>query len=406
VVLGAALNNSGSLNVAGNVFDLDGGGTNTGVRNIALGCVLNYRASYTHGTGSTLQGSGIVNFNGGTQTISGDWTTVGFLQMLQGTLDGAGTLTVSGPFTWGSGTMTGTGAIHISGGNGKLALTTGGAHVLARTINNDSNLHFLNGSLTMAGCTITNSASGTFAMLPDATIVAGGGTNIIANQGLLKKMGGGTITLDSSLGGIQMNNTGSLEIRNGTLNLGGPISQMAATTLNGGTWSSYPGTTLGFGINVVRTIGASTTINLLGSSTFSALSTLTTNNGHLNLTLGGVFQTTPFAGTFTNNGVLDLGADRWFQVTGNFVQGSGGTLNMDAFSSSRASRVIASGAATLAGTLGFQFTGGFVPTPGMVFNFLSSASRAGTFANATIPSLPVGAGSVSYLSTGARLVIA
>lgn len=62
--------------------------------------MLNYRASYTHAAGSTLSGSGIVNFNGGTRTISGNWTSVGFLQMLQGTLDGAGTLTVSGPFTW------------------------------------------------------------------------------------------------------------------------------------------------------------------------------------------------------------------------------------------------------------------------------------------------------------------
>src|SRR5262249_54550962 len=160
------------------------------------------RADYTHAAGSTASGSGTLTFNGGTQTIDGDWTSTAFMSLLQGTLDGAGTLTVSGPFTWGAGTMTGSGNIHISGANGPLALITAGSHILARNIVNDNLLHFLNGSLSMAGCTISNNAGGLFAMLPSATVSVLGGLNTINNAGTIRKMGGGTITLDSALGGV------------------------------------------------------------------------------------------------------------------------------------------------------------------------------------------------------------
>jgi hypothetical protein len=58
-------NSSGSLNIFTGVFHIDGGGTNTGARNIAEGAILTYRADYTHGAGSTSGGTGILVFNGG-----------------------------------------------------------------------------------------------------------------------------------------------------------------------------------------------------------------------------------------------------------------------------------------------------------------------------------------------------
>ena len=102
---------------------------------------------------------------------------------------------------------------------------------------------------------------------------------------------------------------------------------------------------------------------------------------------------------------IDLGADRWFRVNGNFIQGAAGRINLDLASSTRASRVIVTGSATLAGTAAFQLVGGFVPTPGMTFNFFQSASRAGTFGTTTIPNFPGGSGAVSYAANGANLVI-
>jgi hypothetical protein len=401
---GFIFNNSGQFNIFGTTVRVDGGGTNTGARNLAAGTILHYRANYTHGAGSTSAGSGILSFNGGTQTISGNWTSTSFVQMLTGILDGAGNLTTNGPFSWASGTVTGVGNITV-GPAGKLALTTTSSHTLSRPIVNNGNLHFLNGQLTVIGTTITNNASGTFAVLPSATITVAGGINAVNNAGLFKKMGPDTITFDSALGGVRMNNTGTVDVRNGTLNLNGPITQLSGTNLTGGTWQILPTATLGFGASNIRTVGAGTVINLVGTGGFAPLAVFTTNNGTINLTLGGIFQCTPFQGTFTNNGIIDLGADRWFKVNGNFTQGAAGKINLDLFSITRYSHVLATGAANLNGTAAFQLVGGFVPTPGMVFNFFQSGSRTGTFSTTTIPSFAGGSGSVSYINLGANLVI-
>jgi hypothetical protein len=246
ISLNLVFNNSGQLNVYGGVLNLDGGGTNSGTRNLASGAVLNYRAGYTHAGGSNVAGSGTMNFVGGTQIISGNWTSNARLQLLGGTLDGSGNLTTNGPLIWGGGTMTGSGNITIMP-SGKLALTTGAAHTLSRDIVNNGNLHFLNGVLTMAGALITNAATGTFAALPTATIASSGGINVIDNDGLFKKMGPGTLTFDSALGGVRMNNTGTVDVRNGVLNLNGPVSQLVTDALNGGTWQLYPTATLSLG---------------------------------------------------------------------------------------------------------------------------------------------------------------
>ncbi len=398
-------NSAGTLNVFGGVLDIDGGGTNTGARNTAAGATLSYRASYTHGAGSTANGSGFMLFNGGTQTISGDWTAHTFLQILQGIVTGAGNLTTTGPITWGAGTLTGAGGITIAA-SGKLALTTTGSHILSRTITNNGQLHFLNGQLTLAGVTINNNAAGTLAVLATATVSVSAGINTINNAGLFKKMGGGVLTLDSALGGVRMNNTGVVDVRNGTLNLNGPLTQVSGNALSAGTWQVYPTGTLGMGASVIRTVSAGVAINMVGGNAgFSALSALTTNNGALSFSLGGVFQITPFQGTFTNNGIISLTQDRWLQINGNFVQGSAGSANLSMLTSARYSRIIATGSDTLGGSVSFNLVNSFIPAAGTVFDFMQGASRAGTFATATVPSIPGRVGVVTYTSGGARLGI-
>ena len=63
ISLNLVFNNSGQLNVYGGVLNLDGGGTNSGTRNLAAGAVLNYRAGYTHAGGSNVAGSGTMKSN-------------------------------------------------------------------------------------------------------------------------------------------------------------------------------------------------------------------------------------------------------------------------------------------------------------------------------------------------------
>ena len=400
-------NNLGALNLVGGILNIDGGGTNSGARNILSGTTLNYRDNYTHAAGSTLAGSGSVNFDGGNQTISGNWTANTFLKLVSGTLDGPGTITTTGPFFWLAGTMSGSGTTAVAG-NGKLAISTFGSHTLSRSIVNDGVLHYLNGTLTLLGATITNNAGRIFAMLPSATLSVSGGTNVINNAGILRKMGPDTITLDSTLGGVRLNNTGAVDIRNGVLNLNGPVTQVSGNTLTAGTWQVFPAGTLGLGSTVIRTLGAAATVSMVGgNASFTAISGLNTNNGTILLTLGGAFTITPASGTLTNNGTIDLARSRALNVAGNFVQGAGGILNLDiqGFGTSLFSRVAVSGSATLAGTVTFDFIGGFDPASGSVFSFFTAGSRNGQFTTASIPPLAGRVGSLQYHATGVRLVI-
>lgn len=306
---------------------------------------------------------------------------------------------------WGAGTITGAGNITITAA-GKLALTTGSTHDLSRAIVNDGNFQFLNGVFTMGGATITNSAQGTITVLATATVSPTAGVNTIDNAGTFRKIGAGTLTLDSVLGGVRLDNTGTVDVRNGSLVLNGPVTQVNGDSLDAGTWQVYPTASLALGAAVIHTLAAAATVNLVGGgASFANIATLSTNNGTLNLSLGGVYDFTPDGGTFTNNGTLSLTPDRWFRVNGNFVQGSSATLAISLLTSTRYSRIIATGSATLSGAANFLLTENFVPTPGMVFSFVQASSRSGTFTSTGIPSFPGGSATVSYTATGANLVV-
>jgi hypothetical protein len=153
--------------------------------------------------------------------------------------------------------------------------------------------------------------------MSQGTIGVSGGVNTINNAGTLRKIGPTTTSLDSALGGITLNSTGMVDVRNGTLNVNGSVPQISGTTLAAGSWQVYPNAALGLGASSIRTIGSGVTVSLWGSTAgFAALSSLTTNNGTLNLKLGGVTHVTPVSGTFTNNGTISIDADRWLSVNG------------------------------------------------------------------------------------------
>jgi hypothetical protein len=63
-------------------------------------------------------------------------------------------------------------------------------------------------------------------------------------------------------------------------------------------------------------------------------------------------------------------------------------VNLSLYSATRFSRVVASGADSLGGTVSFQFVGGYMPTGGTVFDFFQASGRSGTFATSLIPSVP------------------
>lgn len=402
VVVPALLDNSGAINVNLGTLQLNGGGTNTGKRNVAAGATLHYVGNYTHGPGSTLTGGGLTIWQGGTHTITGAWTNASFLNWTNVTIDGAGTLSTNGPVTWTSGTVQGAGALVINPA-GKLTMTTVGSHLLARSITNNGTLIWNNGSLDLAGATITNNAGRNFFVLSGATAGAAGGVNRIVNHGTIRKQLGTAL----SFGDVEVNTTGAIDVRNGSLSISGSaLTQLAGSTLTGGDWSVLPTGNLVITQATITTLGANASVTLLGNgASFDAINGLTTNRGSLTVGGGKVFNLAPAGGTFQNLGTLHCKKGSALVVEGSFAQSAGGTLILDLGSTTGTGvgRILASGSATLAGAVRFNFVSGFVPVSGNLFVFVSATSRTGTFLSETIPSVTGLSGSVQYLGTGAQL---
>src|SRR5262249_18561896 len=190
---------------------------------------------------------------------TGSSVSVAVLTLSGGTLAGSDALTVSGPAVWTGGTMAGSGATAARGG-----LQLGAA---------DNNPH----ALVLDGRTLANAGAaawlGNFGYLdqqhgsafvnqPGATLDIRNGlpwfndqaNSTFANQGTLTKSAGGATTLYAAL-----NNTGTLDVETGTLNLAGPFSNFSGTTLTGGTY--LLGGTLRFPGADIHTNAASIVLN-------------------------------------------------------------------------------------------------------------------------------------------------
>jgi hypothetical protein len=407
ITIGVPFDNGGTLSVLAGILNLDGGGTNTGARNISAGATLAYRASYTHAAGSTLAGSGDVNFDGGTQTISGNWTANTFLKLVSGTLAGPGILATSGPFYWLSGNMTGPGSILINS-TGKLALSTGGSKTLARDITNNGALHWLNGFLAFAGAVITNNAGKVFAVLPDGNVNVTAGSNAIHNAGILRKQSASAIHFTEFNGGVALDNTGLVDVRNGSLVFSGVVVQAVGSTLAGGSWQVYPATTLGITTAQIDTIGANATVYKVGSSAaFSALAALVANNGTINLWRNTRLNVGSDSSTFTNTGTISLDRGALLSVASDFVSVPSAVLNITIGGASPTlfGRVIAGGRATLNGSVVFDFLAPYSPPAGVQFQFVTANPRAGSFNSATIPPLSGRTASIVLMPNGVRLDI-
>ncbi len=394
--------NAGTVNVLSGTLRLDGDGTNTGKRNIAAGATLHYFGDHTHGAGSTLAGGGTTIWQGGTHTISGDWTTAGYLTWTNITVDGPGTLSTTGPISWASGTVEGAGGLEVKPG-GKITITTVGAHTLARSIANDGTLIWNNGDLAFGGATITNNAGRIFYVLSGATATVIGGANAVTNQGTIRKQLGTAL----SFGDVPLDSPGAIDIRNGSITIPpAALAQLSGTTLTGGDWSVLPTGDLFITGASIGTLGAGASVTLLGNAaTFDALDGLETNDGELVIGGGRLFTISPAGGVFTNNGVLVCRKGSALRVEGDFVQSSAGSLRIQIASAGGAGvgRVLASGSAMISGAVAFEFVAGFTPGAGVPFNFVLANLRAGTFATATIPAFTGLLGGLVYYASGAQI---
>ncbi|MEY9752606.1 Ig-like domain-containing protein [Bradyrhizobium yuanmingense] len=387
--ISATFNNSGTVNVQNGTLVLSGGGADVGGSYVGAGTVefsggtrtldaassITGNATFSGGTttiNGTYTGSGTATVSGGTVTFAGAATT-GSLVQTGGLLTGSGTLTASGASTFSGGTQSGIGTILAQGGaafSNFFALdssrtlqlggnsTATGTFVLvdlngANPTTGQSDAGF--GTLTIAsGATFddqtTNSGLSIIASNFGAT--DDGSTAALNNLGTFIKSGSAATSTISTT----FNNSGTVNVQNGTLVLSGGGADVGGSYVGAGTVEFSGGT---------RTLDAASSIT--GNATFSGGTT--TING----TYTGSGTTTVSGGTVTFAGAATTGS---LVQTGGLLTGSG---TLTASGASTFSGGTQSGIGTTLAQGGAAFSNFFALDSSRTLQLGGNSTATGTF---------------------------
>ena len=342
---GIVFNNVGSVGVTTGTLDFAGGGTTTGSFNVDSGAGLAFSgATHTLSPASTLSGSGSLSFGGGTTNVNGSYSHTGPLNVsagtanftpplnnnalnvtagtlnvnstssvssltLSGTIGGSGDLTVNGPTTWTNNGFTASNTSVTTTLNGPLTMN-GADHQLQirRLVLNGATTWTATRFLIGFGGTVVNSPTGVFTATGDQDFQYwGGDVATFDNLGTFTRNGTGTTT--TIPGGIVFNNSSSVAVTQGQLEVSGGGNST-------GSFAVPLGSTLRFDGN---------TNNLNSGSTLSGPGSVTVASG-----------TTNFNGTYTHTGPLTVsGGTANFSpaLNNNELSVTGGILNLSSASS-------------------------------------------------------------------------
>ncbi len=298
----ASLANSGTLDVQTGTVNLYAG-QGSGVFLPEAGATLIFNQTYE--VDNDLTGAGTNLLNGGTFTLNGNIN--GSNVVLNGASLLAGNTVINGALTWNSGQING-GSVVTVATNRLLVLASGSGHSLYGIVTNAGTIQLLNGggNLYLYGSCKGGGAIGELVNLPGALVDVQGdnvinngcGSELVINQGVVRKSGGtGTTTIQP-----QFYNSGTLDVQTGTVNLNG-IGQ------GSGVFLPEAGATLIFSATYEldnNLTGAGT--NLLNSGTF----TLDGNINGSNVVLNGanlLASNTVIYGALTwNSGAINAGS--------------------------------------------------------------------------------------------------
>ncbi|OBQ37069.1 MAG: hypothetical protein AN485_10105, partial [Anabaena sp. MDT14b] len=261
-------NNTGTVQVKAGTLNLSGGGTNTGSFSIDTGATLRITAGYNFNTGNSITGAGNFNIESGiATTVNAASTWSAPVNLINGTLTGAGALTISNKLNWSGGTLSGTGKKTISGAlnlSNDLTLSTTTLETTGTTIWTG------NGALsTSNGAIWNNTSTGTIDLQSDADLY--GNQSTFNNAGTFIKSNG-TTTNQSYIDGF-FNNTGIVQVKAGTLSLAGGGTNTGNFSIDAaGTLSIIYGADYNF--NTGNSITGAGNFNIVdGTTTVAAAST-------------------------------------------------------------------------------------------------------------------------------------
>ncbi len=302
----------GTFTVTGSAYDVAGGTEVDGAT-----------ADFTAATITSL--GNLLTISSGELLLGSNTTSISAYDGTGGTLDGSGTVTITGAATLDGDTETGTGTTILDG-----ATTLSGSLTLGgRTMENKGTItwtgtgNIVLGTSGESGGTLVNEAGAIFNLQSDASSIAESGTDTLINAGLLEKTTlAGTSTIQAAL-----TSSGTVSVTDGNLDLAGSAGlsgtidiAVGARLLLTGT-ASFSGATVTGGGRVYAEGPTSITGLTVGATTiFEVTGTTTESDGTITLgdTTGDVAQLFVNAGgtyDITDNSGIAIGAGTNSQVT-------------------------------------------------------------------------------------------
>jgi hypothetical protein len=348
------------------------------------------------------------------------------LDLDSGVLAGANTLLISGVLRWTGGTMSGSGMTRILPGAELNFEGESDKFLMQRMLVNSGMICIgSTGDIWLGeGSTVKNDDQGVFDWEVDSVIrYSGGATPLLVNAGLFRKSAG--IGTSSISAGVEFSNSGTVEVRSGTLDLGSAFTNfdpLTGTLMDGRYWVA--GTLRFTGarilINAADLVLDGSAAAIVDESGSDALANLATNAASGSFTIESGRNFTP-GGTFASAGTLIIGYGSTFTanaaaggtlmilagtlsgsgtiignvvnsgqihpvdsltILGDYTQTSSGTLMINIGDSGRTTfdQLVISGMALLDGTLTVTVTNGFLPNIDDRFQILVFGSRSGDFA--------------------------
>ena len=348
---GIPLTNTGTVQVEAGTLLLSSGGSNTGSIDLADGSGFQLGGgSFTMGPGTAITGAGGLSISSGTVTfqqsdvftsvlVSGGGVvfnadqTIGSLTLQGGSISGSGVVTVENTFNWTGGGLTGSGRL-VLGPEGEGSISSSSFKALdgswvfenrGRMVHQGPAQVMYGGFSGLPGTMkFVNALGAEFEMVGNPVLRRFAvGSYAFENAGLLRKTGAGTALFENS--SVNLINTGTVQVEQGTLQLDGSFGQTG------------------------RVEGK------------------------------GILQT-----SFTNNGVIrpDFHPGGGLTVQGNLTQGAAGRIELTVGArdpSLNHRSLTVTGSATLGGALEVITGSGFNETSGEVFDVMTFASRSGDF---------------------------